>query len=136
MFTLPLTFSTTNLALSASCWATCFISTASVNSLPKVRCVCRDEGRIEHRRQVERKKNKTKTKTRKRSGSYQRDVVEDEAEGGCSLIQIFTDLPGHELSLSDQLSCIKPGLDMRAHTHTHRLTLHIHMKHTHIVLDM
>lgn len=33
------TFSTTKRALSASCWATCFISTASVNSLPKVKCV-------------------------------------------------------------------------------------------------
>ena len=36
------TFSTTKRALSASCWATCFISTASVNSLPKVKCVWRD----------------------------------------------------------------------------------------------
>lgn len=36
------TFSTTKRALSASCWATCFISTASVNSLPKVKCVCKN----------------------------------------------------------------------------------------------
>lgn len=40
------TFSTTNRALSASCWATCFISTASVNSLPKVRCVWRNTLRL------------------------------------------------------------------------------------------
>ena len=36
--TIP-TLSTTYLALSASCWATCFISTASVNSRPNVKCV-------------------------------------------------------------------------------------------------
>jgi hypothetical protein len=32
-------FSTRNLAFSASCWATCFNSTARVNSRPKVQCV-------------------------------------------------------------------------------------------------
>lgn len=34
-----LTFSTRKRALSASCWATCFNSTACVNSLPNVKCV-------------------------------------------------------------------------------------------------
>lgn len=64
------------------------------------------------------------------SGSYQGDVIENEAEGGRSLSQIFTDLPGHQLSLSDQFSCIEPGLD----THTHRLTLHINVIHVGISL--
>lgn len=39
-------FSTKNLAFSASCWATCFNSTAWVNSLPKVKCVIEMSSKI------------------------------------------------------------------------------------------
>lgn len=44
------TFSTMNLARSASCCATCFISTASVNSLPKVRWVWGAQTKAGHSR--------------------------------------------------------------------------------------
>lgn len=42
--------------------------------------------------------------------SYQRDVVQDEAEGGGSFCQVLADLPGHKLSLGDELTGVKASL--------------------------
>lgn len=44
------------------------------------------------------------------AASYQWYIIQDEAEGGRSFCEVLTDLPGHELSLSDQLASIKPSL--------------------------
>lgn len=75
------TFSTRNLALSASCWATCFISTAWVNSRPKLKWVCQ---RIS-----------SKWTPHSFSLTYNGNVIENEPKTVSSLSQQLTDSLGH-----------------------------------------
>lgn len=114
------TFSTTKRALSASCWATCFISTASVNSLPKVKCVWKNTIQL-----FLKVKNPTENITWSLlpTASYQWNVIQDEAEGGGSFCKVLTDLPRHKLSLSDELTGIKPSL--RKNTQWIRVSLRV-----------
>lgn len=43
-------------------------------------------------------------------GSYQGHVIQDEPKGCCSLCKVVAHLPGDQLSLGDQFSCIKASL--------------------------
>lgn len=55
--------------------------------------------------------NKTRTHSvNEREASYQGDVVQDEAEGGGSFRQVLADLPGHKLSLGDELTGVEASL--------------------------
>lgn len=45
-----------------------------------------------------------------RAASYQRNIVQDEAEGGGSFRKVLAHLPRHQFSLGDELPGIKPSL--------------------------
>lgn len=51
-----------------------------------------------------------------KEASYQWDIVQDEAKGGGSFCQVLTDLPGHKLSLGDELTGVKASLRTKSHT--------------------
>lgn len=42
--------------------------------------------------------------------SHQGHVIQDEAEGGCPLREVVAHLPGDQLSLRDELACVKARL--------------------------
>lgn len=48
------------------------------------------------------------------AASYQRNIVQDEAEGGGSFRKVLADLPRHQFSLGDELSGIEPSLKSKA----------------------